>query len=184
MFRPHKHRLCTEICGRVGRSAESKSLNQHFITWFYTATYQCKVYSSSTGTKSYDFTLATHKVFKVILKRTYVRSQGYHPVSIKSLFYIFFFNTLLAHVSKAEINCLFRNIIHCLIFYLILSITLQGTPYALQLSGISLTTTLPAPIKQFLPTRTPCIMVVPTPIHEHSPIYTSPLIVHPGAICT
>lgn len=52
---------------------------------------------------------------------------------------------------------------------------LQGLPTAIQLSGISLTTTLPAPIVTLLPIRTCPTMVTLAPKETLSPITGRPL---------
>jgi len=52
-------------------------------------------------------------------------------------------------------------------------ITLQGTPAAKQFSGISLVTTLPAPITEWAPIETPLRIVALAPIQTHFPILTS-----------
>lgn len=62
--------------------------------------------------------------------------------------------------------------------------TLQGLPYAVTPSGMSLTTTLPAPIMQSLPILIPCFTTLPAPIHEPSPTTTPPANVAWGAMCT
>ena len=137
------------------RSTESKRLHYYLISSLNATSYQCKMYSSRTRRECNNLTFTSNKIFEIIFKCIYIRSQRYYPVSIKCFFHIFLFNALLAHVGKAEINRLFRNVSHCFIFYLVVPTILQGTPYALLLSGISLTITLPAPIKQFLPILTP-----------------------------
>ena len=55
--------------------------------------------------------------------------------------------------------------------------TLQGLPKAVTPSGISETTTLPAPIITSLPIFTPWRITLPAPIHVPSPISTPPVIV-------
>ena len=59
-------------------------------------------------------------------------------------------------------------------------ITLHGEPYATTLSGMSLVTTEPAPIMEFLPILTVCNMFVPIPIVVPSPIVTFPAMLVPG----
>ena len=49
-------------------------------------------------------------------------------------------------------------------------ITLQGLPTAIELLGMSLTTTLPAPIVVFEPIVTPGQMIAPPPIQTLFPI--------------
>lgn len=58
------------------------------------------------------------------------------------------------------------------LFYFKNFIGLQGLPTAMQLSGILLTTTLPAPMVTLLPIVTPGKIVTLPPIHTLSPIVT------------
>lgn len=61
-------------------------------------------------------------------------------------------------------------------------IILAGLPTTTQLSGISLTITLPAPIVTLLPTRTGPIIVTLAPNVTLSPIIGRPLLVFPNVV--
>ena len=73
-------------------------------------------------------------------------------------------------------NCLFL-IIHYYLF-----ITFAGVPTTVTLSGISLTTTAPAPTITLLPILIPCRTTAPAPIKVSSPTYTLPQSTAPGPI--
>ena len=55
-------------------------------------------------------------------------------------------------------------------YYLILLMTLQGLPTAIESEGMSFTTTLPAPMMQRSPMITPGQIVTPPPSQQSSPM--------------
>ena len=109
-LRTHKHRLGTQISDRMRRGTESKALYQHFISRTDTASYQCQMYCCRTRTQCHHFMCAARKLFQILLKSIYIRSQRYYPIGIKCLLHIFLFQSGFAHVGEAEINLLVHKI--------------------------------------------------------------------------
>ena len=89
-------------------------MNHNLIAVSYTACKQSQMYCGSTSRKCHDLFVFSDKLFEALFKSIDIRAQRHHPVSIESLFYVFLFVALFAHVGETEVNSFtfsFHNII-------------------------------------------------------------------------
>ena len=103
-LRIHKYRNSPQISDRMRRRTECEALYNHFVTLSHSASQQSQMYCRRTGRKCHHFLAFAYKTFQILFKSIHIRTERNHPVRIEGFFYIFLFNTLLAHMGKAKIN--------------------------------------------------------------------------------